>query len=311
MTIASMTGFARAEGAVTGEKAGGDARWVWEIKSVNGRNLDIRARLPGGCDRFDPIVRKQIQQSFKRGSFSIGLSLIQARSRSNIRVNRDLLDSLRALVREIRADSVPAADADTSENIEALLALRGVLEEDDAADAAGAADGADVIALDAAISKTLEDAVAALAAARMAEGDQLATVIGDQLAQIDALRVAAEACAAAQPEALQARLEEQLAALLGEDSRLPEERLAQEVALLVTKSDVREELDRLAAHIAAARELISGGGVIGRKLDFLCQEFNREANTLCSKAPDRELSDVGLELKVVIDQLREQVQNIE
>jgi len=290
-----MTGFARSEGAAEGHA------FAFEVKSVNGRSLDIRCRVPGGFDSVEALARTEAGRRFKRGSITIGLQLGRAAAAAPIRINRALLDQLRELAREIDGPDAPPLRA------EALLNLRGVIEtaEDEGLDAEARG------RLQSALAAALAEGLDALAAARLAEGAQLAAVLEGQLAQIEALTAEAAGHASLRPEAAKARLREMLHSLLDAVPALPEERLAQEAALLVGKADVREELDRLRAHVASARAMLAEGGAIGRKLDFLCQEFNREANTLCSKANDLDVTRIGLALKAVIEQFREQVQNIE
>ena len=291
-----MTGFARAEGHDE------TLRWAWELKSVNGRNLDVRSRLPLGFEELDSAARAAVAASCKRGNVSVTLTVSRDQQPGQVRVNRELLDRLVTLAGEYRGrgELAPAS-------LDGLLAVRGVVEAADE----------ELISEDerAARAKrmtaTLEQAIGGLYAARLEEGGRLAALIGAQVDGIEQLRSAAAATAAAQPAALKARLKTQVDALLGATGNFSEDRLIQEVALLVTKFDIREELDRLAAHIAGARKLLAEGGAIGRRFDFLCQEFNREANTLCSKSADVELTGIGLDMKAVIDQLREQAQNIE
>ena len=295
MTIASMTGFARAEGHADG------LSWVWELKSVNSKQLDLRFRLPPGFDALEIPLRTGLAQRLKRGAVSVTLSMSKAAAGTGLRVNHAALAEIVKAVRELEGE-IEAAPP----RLDGLLALRGVLEsaeevEDDAVR------GRRQAALLAGWEKALDD----LAAMRLAEGERLQPVLEARLAEISDLVASAESSAAAQPAALKARLTELVGELLDAAPALPEERLAQEAALLVAKADVREELDRLTAHVAAARELIAEGGAIGRRLDFLCQEFNREANTLCSKSADLQLTRIGLALKAAIEQLREQVQNIE
>lgn len=290
-----MTGFARAVGH---DRALG---WTWEVKSVNGRSLDIRFRLPLGFDRVEAAARSLVSQRFKRGSLSASLSLARPAATAGWRINRELIEQLLALHKDFGgriARSAPRLDA--------LLAVRGVVEPVEEPESEEAAERRA-----AAIIATFEQALAALAAAREAEGARLAAVLGTQLDAIAQLTAEAEGIAALRPDALKARIREQLAALVEAEPSLPQERLAQELALLAIKADVREELDRLKAHLVAARELIAGGEAVGRRLDFLCQELNREVNTLCAKAAEVALTRVGLALKAAVDQLREQVQNIE
>ena len=290
-----MTGFARAEGFKDGFS------WAWEIRSVNARGLDVRAKLPPGHESLEMRARTRVAETFKRGSISLALNLARPERPARIKINRDVLNQVVGLAREL-AHEVNAPPP----QVEGLLSLHGVLErlEDEETEEARAA-------REAAIGATLGAALSELTAARGAEGAKLETMVSDHLARIAKLTATAEATAAAQPEALRRRVREQVAALLEAKSDLPEERLAQEAALLASRADVREELDRLKAHVSAARELLGEGGAIGRRFDFLCQEFNREANTLCSKSTDIELTRIGLDLKAAIEQLREQVQNIE
>jgi uncharacterized protein (TIGR00255 family) len=295
MTIASMTGFARAEGHAETQS------WVWEVKSVNAKALDIRFRLPPGLDALELPLRASINQSLKRGSVTAALSFVRNGSAGGVRLNREALAAVIAIAREINAEITTAPPS-----LDGLLALKGVLESGEEAE-----DEATRERRQAALIASWQEALAQLAAMRLAEGGRLAAVLEARLDEITALVVDAAASAAAQPEGLRARFKEQLDALLAAVPALPEERLAHEAALLVAKADVREELDRLEAHIAAARALLAEGAAVGRRFDFLCQEFNREANTLCSKSADLALTRIGLALKAAIEQLREQVQNIE
>lgn len=293
MSVFSMTGFARADGS--------DAMlgWTWEVKSVNGRSLDVRCRLPPGLDSFEPTVRRAVGQRFGRGHFSVSLRLAEAPAAAGQRVNRAWLDALIALAREYRD-----TEGVLPPRLDGLLGLRGVIESVDE-------DAGDSEARTQAMAATLDVALDLLAEARRAEGARLNELVEGQLAEIDKLTGDAADYAAAHPELAGKRLRERLAALLDAGTPVPEERLAQELALLATKADVREELDRLAAHRAAAAEQLAAGGTVGRRLDFLAQELNREANTLCAKADDIALTEIGLALKAVIDRFREQVQNIE
>ncbi len=295
MTIASMTGFARAEGH------DGPLSWAWELKSVNSKSLDLRFRLPPGFDALELPLRALVTQRLKRGSISVNLSVARAAGAGNIRINRDALAVVVRLANEIAAE-VEAAPP----RIDGLLALRGVLESGDEALDEGARERQ---------MKQLNDgfaqALEGLASMRVSEGARLDAVLSERLKEIAALVKDAEGAAATQPAAIKARLKELIAALTDAVPALPEDRLAHEAALVVAKADIREELDRLQAHIDAAHGLMKEGVAIGRRFDFLCQEFNREANTLCSKSADLELTRIGLALKAAIEQLREQVQNIE
>ena len=290
-----MTGFARAEGQHDG------FGWAWELKSVNGRGLDIRTRAPQGFESLEPLARQKLGEALKRGNVNVSLVVERRTGEAGIRINRAVLDQVLALQAEL-AGKVDAAPP----RLEALLAVRGVVEagEEEADEEARAARDADILA-------GLEQAVKAMVASRLEEGARLAAILTGHLDRIEELTAQAQALGSVQPEALKARLRQQVTELLEASPALNEDRLAQEAALLATKADIREELDRLAAHIAAARELMQAGSQIGRRFDFLCQEFNREANTLCSKSGDAELTRIGLELKAVIDQRKEQGQNVE
>lgn len=296
MTVRSMTGFARA--------AGQDARfaWTWEARSVNARGLDIRCRVPGGYEAVEQAIRSAAAKRFRRGNVTIGLSVERlAGANQNYRVNGALLDRVTALRDEL-GDLID----DARPTLDGLLSIRGMLEPD-----VDVESEEDIAGREAAILAAGNETLDALATARAREGERLAPVLADHMKGLEGLIGAAAACAAAQPEALRARLRALVAELLDAEPRLPEERLAQEAAVLVGKADVREELDRLAVHLDGARELLSADDAAGRRLDFLCQELNREANTLCSKSADVELTRIGLEMKAVIEQFREQVQNVE
>lgn len=294
--VASMTGFARAE---VGE---GERRWSWEIRSVNGRTLDLRLRLPAGFEALEPLLRQAVPERCRRGNISIQLEAArQGQPQPRYRVNRAALDQVIHAVRDL----VGQVEAERP-RLDGLLALPGVVErvEEEESEAEREAR----LAL---LMTGFAEALDGLARMRAEEGARLARIVLDQLGEIENLVERARGLAAAQPEAQKARFRQQVAELLAQVPALSEDRLAQEFALLIAKSDVREELDRLAAHIEAARALVKGGGAVGRKLDFLCQELNREANTICSKSADLDLTGVGLDLKAVVEQLREQVQNIE
>lgn len=292
-----MTGFARTEGQH------GAYSWGWEVRSVNGRNLDVRCRVPAGFEAVEPKARKLAAERLRRGSLTMNLQVNRAADMLSYRVNRGLLKQLGAIVREAQG----AIDA-RPPSIDGLLALRGVIEIDEAAESDD-----ERAARDAAVLATLDGALGELSRVRQAEGARLAVVLAELLDSIADITANAANAAAARPEALQRRLTEAVAGLMAGEPALPEERLAQEVALLVAKADVRGELDRLAAHVAAAHEAVADAAAqaVGRRLDFLAQEFNREANTLCAKSQDLELTRLGLDLKLSIDRFREQVQNIE
>jgi uncharacterized protein (TIGR00255 family) len=288
-----MTGFAHAEGEADG------ISWIWEVKSVNGRALELRLRLPAGFEPIEPQLRAALAQRCRRGNISANLAVTRLTPPA-IRINRAMLAQIVALLRELSGE-IDAAPP----RLDGLIGMRGVIEtvEDDPDDI--------VEARRAAVLAGWSVALDRLAAARREEGARLGAILADQRGALAALVDAASGCAAAQPAAIRARLEALLAELSGLASAMPEERVAQELAMLVSRSDVREELDRLRAHIAQVGDLFERGEAIGRQLDFLCQELNREANTLCSKSADIELTRIGLSLKAAIEQFREQVQNLE
>lgn len=296
MAIASMTGFGRAEGQTE------NFAWVWELRSVNGKGLDVRCRLPNGFESLEQASREKVAGTLKRGNISLTLSVDRQALATSVRLNTVVLDQILALLPEIQR-RLPEA---TPPSIERLLALRGVIDlVDDEPDAEARA------ALDAVLLAGLARALEALRAMRSEEGARLIPVLNDHLRRIGELCTRAEALAATQPAAIALRLRQQLASVRDAVPAVSEDRLAQEVALLAAKADAREEIDRLKAHRNAAEALLAGDGPIGRRLDFLCQEFNREANTLCSKSSDVELTAIGVDLKAAIEQFREQVQNIE
>jgi uncharacterized protein (TIGR00255 family) len=293
--IASMTGFAR-EAGVTGP-----FHWVWELKSVNGRGLDVRVRVPPGFDAVGEEARQVVQKALGRGQCQLNLGLTRSASAARVRLNEAVLAGLIEALGRVRLPETVRPPS-----VDGLLSVRGVVEiEDEAADEAANAE----LARD--LRAGIERATQALKANRNAEGRALAGVIEGQLAAIEGFIAAAEAAPGRRPEAIRARLEAQIAALLDASPALDPARLHQEAVLLATRADIREELDRLTAHVAAARALLKEGGAVGRRLDFLAQEFGREANTLTAKAGDVALSRIGLDLKAVVEQLREQVQNVE
>ena len=292
--VISMTGFARAEASADG------VQWVVEARSVNGKGRDLRCRLPQGLDGLEPAIRSAVETRITRGNVNVVINLHRTETAGTLRINRDLLDQVVALAREIAGPDAPPPSIDT------LLSVRGVI---DSAEAQETEEQREV--LEKAIAATVALAIDKLVTARTGEGAHLATVLANHLDEIERLTDAAAATACLQPQALRARLRQLVTALLEQVPALSEERLAQEAALLITKADIREELDRLHAHIAQARAMLADGGAIGRRLDFLGQAFNREANTLCSKSADVELTRIGMNLKAVIEQFREQVQNIE
>ena len=293
MPISGMTGFGRAEGGLAG--------WTWavEARSVNGRNLEVRFRGPPGFEGLERAAREGAQARFQRGNITIGVTAKRAEGAAQVRVNVDQLERYLALGAPFMADGRIAPPS-----LDGLLALRGVIEADDA--------GLDPEAqaeLEAAIVASLAVALDGLAAARREEGAALLGVLSGQVDRIGELAGQARAVAAGQPAAIKARFEARLKELAGEAAT--EERIVQEAAALAVKADVQEELDRLSSHVDAARGLLAADAAVGRRLDFLTQEFMREANTLCSKSQAGALTTVGLDLKATIEQFREQVQNVE
>lgn len=294
VSIASMTGFARAEGAHE------RWRWSWELRTVNSRGLEWRVRLPAGYEALDPELRKAAKGKITRGSFNATLNLGVDKDVAQYRINEAMLADAIKMIERVSAEIECAPP-----RAEGVLAIRGVIEPVEDAE-----DEGEQNALRAALLASFKTAVDQLVEARRKEGEALAKVLASQFSDIADLTEKAVKHAAAAPAALKARIEMQLKELLA-DGGVPEDRLAQEAALLAVKADIREEIDRLQAHAASAQAMLKKSGPVGRELDFLTQEFNREANTLCSKASDMELKTIGLELKRVIDQIREQVQNVE
>jgi uncharacterized protein (TIGR00255 family) len=290
-----MTGFARVEGTF------GDFRWHWEIRSVNGRGLDMRLRLPPGFERLEPLLRERAQKRLSRGSLTVALQMQKTQTTGAVRINQQVLETILASCEALTSTGrveAPRADG--------ILALKGVVETEDEE-----TDEAEREKFDAALLDSFVEALDRLVEMRMREGEQLTSVLGARVNEIETLAKEANANPSRTPEAIGKRLNDQVQQLLEAAPTLDAERLHQEAVLLATKADIREELDRLQAHVDSARELLAGSGAVGRKLEFLSQEFNREANTICSKSNDVALTRIGLELKSVVDQLREQVQNVE
>jgi uncharacterized protein (TIGR00255 family) len=295
MTLKSMTGFARSEGRDA------EASWHWELRSVNGRGLDMRLRLPPGYEALEPRIRGAISNRLARGSIAVSLNVQRQSVVSTIRVNDAVLSQALAALERICASGDferPRPDG--------LLALKGLVEIIERTETPEEAE-----ARNAAMLASLATAVGDVIEARAAEGRRLQAVLAAQLGEIEDLTNRISESPARSPEAIRARLKEQIGRLLDNAQGLDETRLYQEAALLAQRADIDEELKRLKAHVAAARELIAAAGPAGRRLDFIAQELNREANTLCAKSNDVEVTRLGLDLKAVIDQLREQVQNIE
>ena len=290
-----MTGFARASGAHAG------LHWQWEAKSVNGKALDVRCRLPVGCEGLEADVRAASARRLARGNVQVSLSVSGVVQAETVAINEAVLEQLLAAGERLR-------DRIGGEPLRAdmLLALRGVLETVEETE-----DEATVEARHKVVLASFADMLDGLVTSRREEGTRLAAVVDDQIARIAGLAEAARDNPARTPDAIKARMAEQVSRLMDTGASFDPDRLHQEAILIATRSDIQEELDRLMGHVEAARALLDSGGAIGRKFDFLAQEFNREANTLCSKAIDRSLTEIGLDLKTVIDQMREQVQNIE
>lgn len=293
MSLSGMTGFGRAEGAA------GDWSWSVEARSVNGRNLEVRFRGPPGFDSLERAAREGAQGRFARGQLTVGLQAKRAEAGAQVRINLEQLERYLAAGEPYLADGRAAAP-----RLDGLLAMRGVIE------AAETLDDPDAQGqVEAAMALSIGAALDALATARAQEGTQLTAVLVGLTDRIEALTGEAARLAAGQPAAIKDRFARRMAELLGDGAA--EDKIVTEAAAMAVKADVREELDRLAGHVESARELIAGEGAVGRRLDFLTQEFMREANTLCSKSALGELTKTGLELKAVIEQFREQVQNVE
>ncbi|QRM42444.1 YicC/YloC family endoribonuclease [Rhizobium sp. BG4] len=295
MALQSMTGFARREGT------SGRWRWAWELRSVNGKGLDLRLRLPPGLERMEVDVRRMAGETFSRGNMQANLSVSAGENRFETVLNQDALATVLALRDQLAGiiDPEPL-------KLDTLLSIRGLVEfreSEDSEDALAARD-ADVVS-------GLVGALADLKLMREQEGAALSRVLLDHVSTIERLTQTIERDPSRSPQEIAERLKTQVAMLLDGTAALDRDRLHAEAALLATKADLREEIDRLKAHVAAARELLAKGGPVGRKLDFLAQEFNRESNTICSKSNASAVTAAGIELKVVIDQFREQVQNLE
>jgi len=295
MALSSMTGFARADGV------SGPYVWAWELKSVNAKGLELRLRTPPGWDAVEVPLRAKAGEALARGTVHANLTVQRAGVAPVVRVNEPVLAAVLATIGDIarRIDAAPPS-------IDGILGLKGVIEiidEDEREEDRSAAAAAVIAGFGAAL--------ASLAEMRRREGTVLAAILRMRLDEIAALTARAESAPGRKPEAIKVRLAEQIATLLDGATRFDPDRLHQEALLMASKADIREELDRLGAHVAQARRLIDAGGPAGRKLDFLSQELNRESNTLCAKSNDVELTNIGLELKTVVEQFREQVQNLE
>jgi uncharacterized protein (TIGR00255 family) len=295
MALSSMTGFARGHGV------NGSYGWAWELRSVNAKGLDLRLRLPPGWEAVENPVRASAAQMLSRGTVYATLTTERQGVSPIVRVNEPVLAAVLATIKEL-AVRVRAAEP----RLDGILSLKGVIEvldQDEGAD--------ERLAAEAAVIAGFQTVVAELAAMRRREGESLGRILGQRVSEIAALAARAEAAPGRRPEAIKARLAEQVATLLDASQRFDADRLHQEAVLIATRADIREELDRLASHVAQVERLLADGGAVGRRLDFLAQELHREANTLCSKSNDVELTNIGLELKSVVEQFREQVQNLE
>ncbi|WP_244153642.1 YicC/YloC family endoribonuclease [Sulfitobacter delicatus] len=292
-----MTGFAAQSGAYESWS------WSWELRAVNGKGLDLRLRVPDWIEGLEVALRKQLTAATARGNITCNLRISRGESDGALQVNTAQVDALLTALHDIEARAMDAGVSLAPSRASDLLTMRGVLEQ--------AEEAQDTDGLRAALLAEFPSLLADFNAMRESEGAALSQVLQDQLAEVETLSAQAAALAEARKDEMAATLQRNLARVLDNSEGADADRVAQELALIAVKADVTEEIDRLAAHVAAARDLIGQGGPVGRKLDFLMQEFNREANTLCSKAQSTELTTVGLALKAVIDQMREQVQNVE
>ena len=295
MALSSMTGFARAQG-VSGAYA-----WSWELRSVNAKGLDVRLRWPQGWDAIDAPVRARASEALSRGTIHATLTVERQGAQPMVQVNEQVLSAVLATMQNLSGRIDAAAP-----RLDGILAIKGVIEVHDAEESEAERSEAE-----AAVTVGFGQALVALSEMRKHEGDVLGTLLTTRLAEITALVARAEATPGRKTEAIKQRLMDQIAMLLDNSARFDADRLHQEAIMLASKADVREELDRLTAHVGQAMKLIGAGGAVGRRLDFLSQELNREANTLCAKSNDVELTNIGLELKSLVEQFREQVQNLE
>ncbi|WP_024577502.1 MULTISPECIES: YicC/YloC family endoribonuclease [unclassified Afipia] len=295
MALSSMTGFARSHGT------SGPYAFEWELKSVNAKGFDFRLRLPAGWDDIEVTARKRATELLSRGTVYANLTVKRTGAASIVRINEDVLASILKVASEISARTDAVAPS-----VDGLLGIKGVIEV-----AEPESDEAEMEAARAAVLASFEQALQSLIDMRKREGVALGQILAQRMDEIESLTKRAEAAPGRKPEAIRARLAEQVAALLETSDRFDADRLNQEAILIAAKADIREELDRIVSHIAQARELLGKGGAVGRRLDFLAQEFNREVNTTCSKSNDIELTNTGLEMKGVVEQFREQVQNLE
>jgi uncharacterized protein (TIGR00255 family) len=295
MALSSMTGFARGHGVA------GAYAWNWEIKSVNAKGLDLRLRLPPGWDAVEVPARRRASELLARGTVYANLSVERKGVAPTVKINEPVLAAVLAALKGFagKLDAAPPS-------LDGILGLKGVMEvteQDEREDERAAAE--------AAIGAGFDKALADLVAMRRDEGATLGDLLSARLDEIGKLAARAEAAPGRKAEAVKARLAEQVANLLAASQRFDSDRLHQEAIMLAAKADIREELDRLASHVAQAQKLLAEGGPVGRRLDFLAQELHRESNTLTAKSNDVELTNIGLELKTVVEQFREQVQNLE
>jgi uncharacterized protein (TIGR00255 family) len=295
MSLKSMTGFARSAGSHA------SWRWNWEIKAVNARGLDLRVRVPSGFDSIETEARSRLGAVLVRGTCYANLSAQREQSTPEIRINDAALLALVAAV-----ERLPRSQAIQPATMDGLLSVRGIVEVVEATDSSES-----IAEISAAMLASLDEAARALVSMRAGEGEALQRVLAGQLARLRELARAAHENPGRKPEAVRARLEQLVSELSSHSTGFDPQRLHQEAVLLAAKADVREEIDRLIAHLDAASELLNAGGAVGRRLDFLAQEMAREANTLCSKSNDKDLTAIGMELRALIEQFREQVQNIE
>jgi uncharacterized protein (TIGR00255 family) len=295
MVLSSMTGFARSHGT------SGPYSFEWELKSVNAKGFDLRMRMPPGFDEIETAARKRATEVLSRGTVYANLTVKRSNAASTVKINEEVLNS----VLRIAADLASKIDA-VAPSVDGLMNIKGVIEVVEPE-----ADEDEDKAAKAAIAASFEEALTALVAMRKREGTTLGEILSQRLTEIEALSKKAEAAPGRKPEAIRARLAEQIATLLEGSDRFDSDRLNQEALMMAAKADIREELDRITSHISQSREMIKKGGPVGRRLDFLSQEFNREVNTCCSKSNDLELTNTGLEMKNVVEQFREQVQNLE
>ena len=295
--IRSMTGFASARGELA------PFAWVWDLRSVNGKGLDVRLRLPDYLEGFDALARADLTQAISRGNVTLSLRLNRSDDLAAAALNLPMLDAALSALAEIEYHAMERGITLAPSRASDLLALRGMLD--------GGAAQDDLAGLMKRLRADLGPLIAAFVATRDAEGAALAAVLGAQIDRIEALTAQAATLAEARRDSTAATLRANLARVMDAAAGADPDRVAQELALLAVKGDVTEEIDRLGAHVAAARDLLGEPGPVGRRFDFLMQEFNREANTLCSKSQNTDLTAVGLELKALIDQMREQVQNVE